>query len=245
MTEKILSVIPARGGSKGLPGKNIRPLAGLPLLAHSIRLAGLCPEITRTIISTDSGEIAAVAKKYGADIPFMRPGELALDETPMWPVLRHALNTVEQMEKCSYDFLILLDPTSPGRLPEDVTDALVKLRAIPDAAGIIAVSQPEFNPIWHCVVEQDGWMADLIPGAEQFSRRQDLSAVYRINGSLYIWRADFIRREINGWRHAHHLIYEMPESRAIHIDDVSEFEKADFLIRQGWIQFPWLEHVSK
>ena len=244
-TEKILAIIPARGGSKGLPGKNIRLLAGLPLIVHSIALARMCPEITNTIISTDSDEIATVTRNFGAEVPFMRPPELAQDNTPMWPVLRHALQTVELIEKHEYDFLILLDPTSPGRLPKDVTSALEKLRATPEAAGIIAVSEPEFNPIWHCVIERDGWMTDLIQDARQFNRRQDVPTVYRINGSLYIWRADFVRNESQGWRQAHHLIYEMPEARAIHIDDANEFEKTDLLIRQGWIHLPWLENMAK
>jgi N-acylneuraminate cytidylyltransferase len=244
-SDRILAIIPARGGSKGLPGKNIRPLAGLPLIAHSIAFARLCREITRTIVSTDSAEISAVARKYGADIPFQRPVELAQDSTAMWPVLRHALRSVEEMEKCEYDFVILLDPTSPGRLPLDVTDAFTKLRATQEAVGIIAVSQPEFNPVWHCVIERDGWMTDLFQDAERINRRQDAPTVYRINGSLYIWRTDFVRREEKGWRHAHHLIYEMPESRAIHIDDMNEFDKTDLLIRHGWITFPWQENLPK
>lgn len=241
--DKILAIIPARGGSKGLPGKNIRPLAGLPLIAHSIAFSRLCSEITRSIVSTDSEEIAAIAREYGADVPFLRPSELAQDVSAMWPVLRHALQFVEETEKREYDFIILLDPTSPGRLPLDVTDALVKLRATPQAAGIVAVSQPEFNPVWHCVIERDGWMTDLIQGAEQFNRRQEAPSVYRINGSLYIWRAEFVRREPKGWRHAHHLIYEMPEARAIHIDDENEFKKTDLLIRHGLIQLPWLWEI--
>jgi len=244
-TEKILAVIPARGGSKSLPGKNIRPLAGLPLLAHSIALAHMCPEITRTIVSTDSEEIAEVARNHGAEVPFLRPPELAQDDTPTWPVLRHALESVEKLENQKYKLLVLLDPTSPGRLPIDVTDALTKLRATPEAAGIISVSQPEFNPVWHCVIERDGWMTDLIPDAQKFNRRQDVPPVYRINGSLYIWRTDFVRREAKGWRHGHHLMYEMPDARAIHIDDANEFEKTDLLIRYGWIHLPWLEKLQK
>lgn len=244
-TKKILAIIPARGGSKGLPGKNIRSLAGLPLIAHSIEFARLCPEITTTIISTDSEEIATVARQFGADVPFMRPAELAQDDTPMWPVLRHALQFVEQNEKRAYDFVILLDPTSPGRLPADVTGAFEKLCAAPEAVGVIAVSQPEFNPIWHCVVEKDGWMSDLFQDARQYSRRQDVPTVYRINGSLYIWRADFVRCEEQGWRQACHVMYEMPEARAIHIDDAHEFEKSNLLICQGWIHFPWLENFEK
>lgn len=243
--ENILAVIPARGGSKGLPGKNIRSLAGLPLIVHSLLCARMCPEITRTIISTDSSEISAVGQRYDADIPFMRPSELSQDDTPMWPVLRHALAKTEYMDGKNYDYLILLDPTSPGRLPADIKDALDKLRSTPDAVGIVAVSQPEFNPIWHCVVERDGWMVDLFEDAHRYTRRQDVPTVYRINGSLYIWRTDFVRREEQGWRQGRNIFYEMPEARAIHIDDVVEFEKADLLIRNGLIEFPWLGESSR
>src|SRR6476659_10209617 len=115
---RVLAVVPARGGSKGLPGKNIRPLAGLPLLAHSLRAAALVPSVTRCIVSTDSPEIAAVARGAGGDVPFDRPTELAADETPMAPVLRHALAFVEEHEGAAYDYLLLLDPTSPVRRPD-------------------------------------------------------------------------------------------------------------------------------
>src|SRR5580704_14416569 len=120
----VLAVIPARGGSRGLPNKNIATLAGLPLIAHSIRLSQLCAEITSCIVSTDSNEIAAVARDYGAEIPFLRPAELAQDDTPMWPVIRHALVEMEKRERLQYGSVLLLSPTSPGRLPEDVSSAI-------------------------------------------------------------------------------------------------------------------------
>jgi CMP-N,N'-diacetyllegionaminic acid synthase len=240
----LLAIIPARGGSKGLPGKNIRPLAGLPLIAHSIRLAQMCPEITREIVSTDSPEIAAVARQFGAGVPFLRPAELAQDDTPMWPVLRHALQTVEEQASHRYEYVLLLDPTSPGRLPEDIAKALTRLRTVPQADGIIGVSQPEFNPIWHCVVERDGWMFDMFSEAASHDRRQDLAPVYRINASLYIWRAAFMRREAGSWRaQGRHLLYEIPEARAIHIDDANEFARAELMIRHGLISLPWIEQT--
>lgn len=243
--EKILAVIPARGGSKGLPGKNIRMMAGLPLIAHSIALAEMCPEISRTIVSTDSDEIAAVVRKYGGCIPFIRPENLSQDDTAMWPVVRHALLEIERIDHINYEFLILLDPTSPGRLPIDIKDSISKLKLNPDAKGIIGVSQPDFNPLWHCVIESDGWMADLFEDGQKFIRRQDVPKVYRINGSLYIWRTEFVRNELLGWRQAKHIIYEMQEARSIHIDDEFEFERANLLIRNGLIQFPWIESQDK
>lgn len=238
---RLLAVIPARGGSKGLPGKNIRPLAGLPLIAHSICLARLCPEVTRTIVSTDSAEIADVARRHGADVPFHRPPELAQDDTPMWPVVRHALESVERLDDRPYEFVLLLDPTSPGRLPGDVAQSVAKLARKPDADGVIGVSQPEFSPIWHTVIERDGWMADFAPEGARYNRRQDVPTVYRINASLYLWRAAFVRREAGGWRTGRLLLHEIPEARAIHIDELHEFEKADLLIRHGLIRLPWLD----
>jgi len=238
---QVLAVIPARGGSKGVPGKNIRPFAGLPLIAHTILFARLCPEIHRCIVSTDSPEIAAVSKEFGADFPFLRPAELAQDDTPMWPVLRHALAQVEQLTGTHYSMLLLLDPTSPAREPSDITGAIQLMARSPDADGIVGVSQPDFNPMWHCVVEREGWMSDLIEGGSKFNRRQQVPAVYRINGSLYIWRTEFVRAQEHSWRdNGKHLMYEIPESRAMSIDTPQEFERAELLVKGGLISFPWL-----
>jgi len=238
---RILAVIPARGGSKGLPGKNIRPLAGLPLIAHSIACARLCSSLTRTIVSTDSEEIADVARAHGGDVPFLRPAALASDSAPMWPVLRHALDFVEKEEGREYTFVVLLDPTSPPRLPEDIEACIGRLNEVPEADGIVAVSRPEFNPLWLCVVERDGWMEDLNPGASSFARRQDVPVVFRINATLYVWRASFMKREARDWRGpGRHLLHEIPEARAVHIDDADEFAKAEALIGAGLLRLPWL-----
>jgi N-acylneuraminate cytidylyltransferase len=237
----MLAVIPARGGSKGLPGKNIRPLAGLPLIAHSIALARMCPDVRRVIVSTDSSAIAAVAEEHGAEVPFLRPPDLARDDTPMWPVVVHALAGVEAAGGDRHEYLLLLDPTSPGRLPEHVAGAFNRLASVPAADGIIGVSRPEFNPVWHCVVERDGWMSDLIPGAAAYARRQDVPPVFRINATLYIWRADFVRRAREWRAEGRHLVYEVPEINAIHIDDADEFERAELAITRGLVRLPWLQ----
>ncbi|MDP2600230.1 MAG: acylneuraminate cytidylyltransferase family protein [Deltaproteobacteria bacterium] len=237
----MLALIPARGGSKGLPGKNIRPLADYPLIAHSIFMAKMCSKIHRIVVSTDDPKIAEIAKDYGAEVPFLRPKELARDDTPMWPVIRHALKSVETLEKEKYKYLLLLDPTSPGRTPDDVEKAVERLENNPDADGIIGVSRPHFNPIWHCVVEKDGWMKPLIEEGTKYHRRQDVPAVYRINASLYIWRCDFIYRSENDWmKEGRYLMHEIPEARAIHIDELSEFEMAELLIKKNLIMLPWI-----
>lgn len=240
LEQGLLAVIPARGGSKGLAGKNVKLLAGIPLIGHSILLARTCREIDRVVVSTDSPEIAAVARSFGADV-LDRPGDLARDDSPMWPVITHALATVEQHERRRFAYVLLLDPTSPGRTADDIVGALQRLGQVAEADGIIGVSRPDFNPIWHCVVERDGWMTDLVPEAVLYNRRQDVPPVYRINASLYLWRAAFVRREPESWRtQGRHLIYEIPEGRAVHIDDPQGFARAEDMLRAGLLDFPWL-----
>src|ERR1700729_553175 len=151
-----IAIIPARSGSKELPGKNVRLLAGLPLIAHSIRFARLCPEIERCIISTDSEEIAKVARDAEGEVPFLRPAELAQDSTPMLPVLQHGIRQMELLEGKCYELVILLQATSPFRLPEDVSRALQIIREDSEAVGVVAVSTPSFNPRVVCVEEKNG-----------------------------------------------------------------------------------------
>ena len=241
-TPRILAVVPARGGSKGLPGKNIRPFAGLPLIAHSVRFARLCPEIARCVVSTDSPEIASVARDHGGDVPFTRPQELAGDDTPMTPVLLHALRQAEQEDGTNYEMLLLLDPTSPAREPSDVTGMLARLEDLPEADGIVSVSQPDFNPIWHCVVEKDGWMTGLLDSATNYERRQDVPSVYRINGALYLWRTGYLRKQTMSWREGGNLLmYEVPEIRSMSFDNLEEFERAEVMVNNGLIKLPWLQ----
>lgn len=233
----ILAVIPARGGSKGLPGKNIRPLGKLPLIGYAVKCALHSPEIARTICTTDSEEIADIARQMGAEVPFMRPPELAQDTSAMWPVIQHALTRASKHYQTDFQSVILLDPTSPGRTPEDISQAVAQLAADPSADGVIGVSEPDFNPIWHCVIESNGYMQDLIPDGRNYTRRQDLPSVYRINASLYLWRAEFVRTATN-WRDGKSLLHIIPESRAVHVDTPEDFAHAEQALAAGLIWQP-------
>jgi CMP-N-acetylneuraminic acid synthetase len=245
-TGPVLAVIPARGGSKGLPGKNIRPFAGLPLIAHSILLARLCPEIDRCIVSTDNEEIANVAREQGGDVPFLRPAELALDTTPTWPVLQHALCEMEKLEGRRFESLLLLDPTSPGRLPADVTQSLAMLESDPRAVGVVAVSEPHFNPRWTCVEAREGYMVQSFPQTQTYIRRQDVPRTFRINALLYLWRREHILLESeHGMYTKPHLMLPVPEDRAVHIDEISDFQIAELMVREGLVNFPWLKPGAK
>lgn len=238
----VLAVIPARGGSKGLPRKNVLPLMGHPLIAHSIMLARMCPEIDRLVVSTDSEEIAAVARQYGADV-INRPSELAQDATSMWPVVQHALLQMEQVDNKRYESLLLLQPTSPGRLPEDIRTCINRLSSLPQADGIVSVSRPDHNPYWYGVIENDGWMVGLIPDSDKITRRQDAPIVYTLNGLVYLWRRSFILT-VENWRSGKLLIHEVPEKRALDIDNLEDMRMSDLLFRNGFLDFPWLKKME-
>ncbi len=241
----VLAVIPARGGSKGLPGKNVRPLAGLPLIAHSIRFAALCPEITRCIVSTDDEEIAGVARRYGGDVPFVRPAELARDETAALPVLQHACHKVEIQDGRRYDFVLLLQPTNPAREPGDVSRALETLRSDPRAVGVASVSEPIFNPRYVCVEERDYYLHPAFPGPV-YDRRQDVPRMLRINGVLYLFRRDHLMKTSKLFTEGDlYRGLEIPDERAIDIDTLRDLQLAEVLIREGMVRLPWLEKGGK
>jgi N-acylneuraminate cytidylyltransferase len=238
-------VVPARGGSKGLPGKNIRPFAGLPLLVHSLRCAALVPRLHNVIVSTDSEEIAAVARAHGAEVPFLRPAALAQDDTPMMPVLTHALLEMERRLGTELGSVLLLDPTSPGRLPSDIERAFELLDADPSADGVIACSEPHFNPFWVGVIESGGYMNRAFDGDRAFTRRQDVPRFLRINGALYLWRRRFVLGAGETWWTRPHISLEIPEARAFSIDTRAEFDQAEVLVRHGVLSLPWLQTTKR
>lgn len=238
-----IAIIPARGGSKGLPGKNLRLLGGLPLIAHSIRFAQLCPEIGQCIITTDDEEIANVAREAGGEVPFLRPPELAEDATPMLPVLQHAIREMEAREGKQYELVILLQPTSPFRLPEDLSRAMEIMEQDHDAVGVVAVSVPAFNPRVVCVEVKGGYLRWAFDG-KTYTRRQEAEPVYRVNGMLYVWRRDHLMpSSFDQLYSAPHRILQVPEERALDIDTLHDFQVGEALLQAGMLQLPWCNEV--
>lgn len=238
---RVLAVIPARGGSKGLANKNILPLHGTPLLVHAINAGHGCPAITRTIVSTDSQQVADVARSHGGDVPFMRPAALSTDDAPMAPVIRHALEFVEGEESLEYDMVLLLDPTSPSRSAHQIAAAIQLLDEHPDVDGVVAVSEPTFHPVWVGVtLDGSGTLNRYFPEGVGVTRRQETKGRFlRINGNFYVWRSDFVRRLERSWLdEGRHMGYEIPETQAFSIDDAYEFQLIDALAAAGIVQLP-------
>ena len=239
---RILAVIPARGGSRGLPGKNTRLLCGMPLVGHAIRAAQATPAVTRIVVTTDSEEIAEVARQHGGDVPFLRPGELAADDTPMAPVIAHAITTVESMEGATYDAVILLDPTSPARDPDQIGSAVKMLWQNPLLDGVVSVSEPTFQPEWVGVRQEGATLSRYFPSGVGVTRRQDTERFLRINGNFYVWRAASARALNRSWfDEGRYAGFEIPEAQAFSIDDDYEFRLIQALVAAGLVQLPWTE----
>lgn len=242
---RVLAVIPARGGSKGLPGKNIRPLDGVPLIGHTIEFARTVEGITRAVVSTDDPEIAATSQRLGADVPFLRPAELATDGAAMAPVVQHALEFVETEEGDTYDAVLLLDPTSPIRKPATIAAAISMLAERTDVDGIVSVSEPTFHPLWVGVeAGTDGLLTRFFDEAAGVTRRQDNRRRYlRINGNFYLWTAEFVRRLSASWfDEGTFAAFELPEASAFSIDDEYEFRLIEALAAAGVVALPGGAH---
>lgn len=240
MSREVLCVIPARSGSKGLPQKNILPLSGLPLIAHSILCARMTGSIDRTVVSTDSDQIAGVAKKYGADVPFFRPPELARDETPSWPVFQHALRESEAVYDRKFDRIAVLQPTNPARRPRNIETALDRLAKRQRADGVIGIAEPDFHIDWQSVEKSDGFISHVFDSAKQTDRRQDARQLYYINGLLYVFERDFVL-ENDGFLEGDLLGLQIDRERSIDIDTQRDLEQAEFKISSGYVSLPWIE----
>lgn len=227
--EQIVAVIPARGGSKSVPGKNVRLLNGKPLLAWSIEVARQVSEIDRIIVSTDSDEIATVAKQNGAEV-YRRPPHLATDEALVIDALKDLLQTLRE-EARPAKWVILLEPTCPLRAPGDVRDCL-KLIAAEGFDSVATFTNAELNPhrAWRLV---DGKPEVFIPGAIPWLPRQRLPKAYQLNGAVYVFRADLLAHEAQSLLVGKLGAVLMPRDRSYDIDDSIDFTVVEAILEKA------------
>ena len=226
MNLRTFAFIFARGGSKGLPGKNIRPLGGVPLLAYGIRLAQAIDRVERIFVSTDDADIAAVARAYGAEV-IDRPAELATDTASEWMAWRHAITHVRETHRLDFDTFLSLPATSPLRSQDDVLRCLDALH--PDVDMVITVTPAARSPYFNMVSEDVDGYARVLLGSANFKRRQDVPAVYDVTTVAYVTRPDFVL--------SHAGLFEgrvksvvVPKQRAVDIDDEFDFRVAEALL---------------
>jgi CMP-N,N'-diacetyllegionaminic acid synthase len=196
---KILGIIPARGGSKGIPGKNIRMLDEKPLIYYSVRAARLSNLVNRLVLTTESVEIAEIGKRLGVEVPFIRPSSLAQDDTPMFPVIDHAVNFIES-QGWQADIILLLQPTAPLRRPEHI-QAAVKLLMDSKCDSVVSVVEvpQHYSPDFVLKLE-DGKLKPFLEIGGKVTRRQDTRSAYSRDGTIYaFWREVFMtKRSIYG-----------------------------------------------
>jgi len=189
----VLGLVPARGGSKGVPGKNVRPLAGRTLLEYTARAARESGVIDRVVLSTDSADIADAGRRAGLEVPFMRPASLAADDTPMVPVIMHALSEIERYG-WSPDIIVLLQPTSPLRRPQHVRDAVNALRESTADSVVTVVEVPRHLSPDYVMRIDDGRLQPFLPEGTGITRRQDARPAYSRDGTVYAFRRSTLER---------------------------------------------------
>jgi CMP-N,N'-diacetyllegionaminic acid synthase len=232
MQPSILGVVTARAGSKGLPGKNTKPLAGRPLISYTITAAQASGAFDRLILSTDDEAAAAIARGLGCEVPFMRPAELSTDNTPHLPVMQHAVEWLRDHEGYRPDWVMILMPTSPLRQPEHIADAIA-LALASGADSVVSVDEipAHFNPMRALAVDDDGWARLFVgnrPVKDRPVRRQDLPQAWVFNGAIYLFRAglllDSAEPNLYGDRVA---AYAMPHPYGHNIDGPDDWAAAE------------------
>ncbi len=228
MTEpRVLAVIPARGGSKGVPRKNIRPLAGKPLIAHTLLAAQAAERVDRLLVSTDDEEIAAVARAWGGDAPFLRPAALSGDRAAQIDVVVHALQQAEALDGLRYTHVILLQPTAPLRTAADI-DASLSLLLESGCDSVVSYTPVESAHPFYMVTLEDGRPRPLLEMPPGLTARQQYPPVYRRNGAIYATRREVL---LGGSFYGQdQRAYIMPPERSVNIDSLFDFELAEFLL---------------
>jgi N-acylneuraminate cytidylyltransferase len=224
----VLGVIVARGGSKGLPGKNLRTLAGKPLVVHTVEAALACSALSRTVLSTDDPGILAAGRQAGCPAPFVRPAELAGDRSSTVDVTLHAVDWLARHERFVADVVVLLPATAPLRRAEHIGGALGVLRDDTAAEAVVAVTEADYPPYW-MLAEENRRLRWLFPEGAAVDHRQDLPRAYRPNGSIYAIHVPALRAQRTFYPRAT-APYVMPREASVNIDTDLDFLLATHLL---------------
>lgn len=222
----MIAIIPARGGSKGMPGKNLKLLSAKPLISHTIETALSSSALTRVIVSTDDAEIAEVAQKYGAEVPFMRPANLAKDDSLAIDTYKYTVNKLIKDERVNIvDYMVLL-PTSPLRDARDISNAY-KLFREKNADSVISVTKEDKPLSWFKSLDNEG---RILENNVTLRNRQDEEDYYCLNGSIYVFKKDLIDQD--KYYSNNTYSYIMPKSRSVDIDTQFDFDFAEYLLQK-------------
>jgi CMP-N-acetylneuraminic acid synthetase len=227
----IIGLICARGGSKGVPRKNLRLLAGKPLIGWAIEVARNCPTLDRVVVSTEDEEIAAVARSFGAEVPFLRPAELAQDDSAELLVWQHSIRTLAALDSRMPEVLVNIPATSPLRVVEDVEACIADL--LKSRADLcLTVRRTHANPYFNMVKLEDGWASLVLTPTMPTFRRQDAPAVFEITTVAYAARAEYVL-QTRGLLDGKVRAIVVPEERSVDIDTELDLAFGEFLANRG------------
>lgn len=230
-----LAIIPARGGSKRLPRKNVLELAGKPLIAWTIEAAIKCTYLDEVMVTTDDDEIAKVAKAFGANVPFHRPAVFASDTSASFDAIKHAIDFYREQLCKTFDYVVLLQPTSPLRAARHITEA-IELRAQKNADAVISVCETDHSPLWMNTLPENHSMAKFMRDEVKNKRSQDLPKNYRLNGAIYICQAEKLAKEKTFFIEDNIFAYVMDKNASIDVDDMNDFMMAKCLLSIAYVQ---------
>ena len=225
MGKNSISIISARGGSKGLPNKNIKPLLGKPLICYTIEQSLRCFE--RTVLSSDSTDILSIGRSYKDVEIVKRPQNLSTDDTPKLPVIRHAINELELKSEIIAD----IQPTSPLRRDESINEAIEKLNEHIDSENVISISSSDIHPEYNLVTTNNNYLKLLKKPNKPITGRNKLLNHFYLNGSFFIWRYKHLMAEDNTVIRKKSLFVETPKLNSIDIDDIVDFKFAEFIMK--------------
>lgn len=229
MDNKILAIIPARGGSKGVPRKNIKNLNGKPLIAYSIEVAKESKYIDRIVVSTEDEEIARISKKFGAEVPYIRPVDLAKDDSPTVDCIINMIEWLKENESYIPDYVCLLQCTSPLRESKDI-DGTIEKAIRENIDGAISVCESEVNPYWTNIFDGEK-LRYFIKEGKKITRRQDLPQSYRMNGAVYVIKTNILLKN-KTFETDNIAGYVMPNERSIDIDTNLDFKFVELLMKE-------------
>ena len=228
MSKHVLGLITARGGSKGIPQKNIRKVAGKPLIAWTIE-AAINSKLDRVVVSTDDQEIAEVSRSWGAEVPFMRPKELAQDDSPHMDVIYHAIQWLSEHEDYHPEYILLVQPTTPLRITKDI-DGAINMVIEKVADSVVSVSKSPIHPYLTKRINVDGRLEDFVSKPKGYLRRQDLPPAYALNGAIYLAHREVLLQK-ETWYTDCTYAYIMPPERSLDIDTPWDLQLADLILR--------------
>jgi len=228
-TLTVIGLITARGGSKSIPEKNIRLLAGKPLIAWTIEAALQCKDLSRVLVSTDNQKIADVARQWGADVPFVRPTELSLDDSSHISVVLHAIHWLEENDGLRPDYIMLLQPTSPSRSVKDIQE-VIQLARKKDAIAVMSVCEAAKHPYKSYKIIENGTLEYFVPSNISYKYRQSLPTVYEENGAIYLNKRTSLLQD-QTFIPPNTIAYVMPQERSLDIDTPWDFHVADLVLK--------------